>query len=124
VNAVQFGAGNIEASRKGAGSDQKAVVAEPSIPLQQELLQAGVESGSPSRVPELDRVIGVEALIVDVGPGLRLAAQVVLRERRTLVGSLGLITDQDDAAVEALRTEGLRRLRASQAGADDGESLC
>ena len=108
MDPVELGARDIEASRKGAGGDQEAVVAEASIAFEQELVQAGVESGGSSRVPELDRVLGIEALIVDVGPALGLAAQVVLRERRALVGPLGLIADQDDAAVEAFACEGSR----------------
>ena len=51
---------------------------------------------------------GTEALIVDVGRGLGLATQVVLREWRTLVGPLGLIADQDDPTRRSPRCAAFR----------------
>ena len=65
-------------------------------------------------------MLGVEALVVHVNllaPDL--AAQVVLRQRRALVGALLLGADQHDAAVEALLAERLGSLGAGEARADD-----
>ena len=65
-------------------------------------------SSASSREPGVDRVTGSRsiarsrcprrALGVDEGHLLGLAAQVVLGERRALVGSLGLVADQDQSA--------------------------
>ena len=69
-------------------------------------------------------LLGVEALVVDedlVAAGL--AAQVVLGQRRALVGTVELGADEHDAPVEALGPQGLGGLGAGQAGADDQERL-
>jgi hypothetical protein len=66
----------------------------------------------------------VEALVVDVdllAPDL--PAQVVLGQRRPLVGALGLGADQHQAAVEALGTQCLGGLRSGETRADDHECV-
>ena len=69
-------------------------------------------------------VLGVEALVVDVDLlAAGLAAQVVLGQRRPLVGALVLGADQHEAAVEALGAQGLGGLGAGEAGADDDVGL-
>jgi hypothetical protein len=69
-------------------------------------------------------VLGVEALVVDVDLlATDLAAQVILRQRRALVGPLALGSDEDDPPVETLLAKRLGGLRAGQAGADDDVSL-
>ena len=73
---------------------------------------------------QLDVVLVVVGGLVHVGGvALGLAAQVVLRERRALVGSLGLGADQHHAPVEPLLAQGLGRLAAGQARADDHMGL-
>jgi hypothetical protein len=65
-------------------------------------------------------VLGVVALVVHVdllAPDL--AAEVVLRQRRALVGPLLLRPHEDDAPLEALLAERLGGLGAREARADD-----
>ena len=109
VDAVELGAGNVEAAGPGAGRQQQPVVAESPIALEQQLLRPGLDPGHPGRGPKLDLVLAVEVGRVDVRLLGGLAAQVVLRQRRALVRSLGFVADQDQAAVEALLAQGLRR---------------
>ncbi len=52
------------------------------------------------------------------GVGLRLRAKNLLREGRSLVGTVGLFTDQDDAAVETLLTERFDGPASCEVGAD------
>jgi hypothetical protein len=48
-----------------------------------------------------------------------LAAEVAFRERRPIVGQLGLGADQDDVAVESFFTKGDGRGSSGQRSADD-----
>ena len=65
-------------------------------------------------------MLGVEALVVHVDLlAPHLAAQVVLRQRRALVGALLLRPHQHNAPLEALLAERLGGLRAGEARADD-----
>src|SRR5712691_2239620 len=56
------------------------------------------------------------------GLPLCLAEQVVLRQRRALVGPLALLADHDERAVEALIPQCLRGLGAGEACPDDDVS--
>ena len=68
-------------------------------------------------------MLGVPRLRVDEDAvAVGLALQVVLGQRRPLVGTVGSVTDQDDPAVEALLAQGLRGHGAGQAAADDDEA--
>ncbi len=67
---------------------------------------------------------GVEAFVVDVDLlAADLSAQVVLRQRRALVGALVFRADQHDAPVEAVLAQRLGGLGAGEAGADDDMGL-
>ena len=84
------------------------------------VLAGDVQTGGAHPGPELDVVLGVPAGVVHASLlALGAAEQVALRQRRPLVGHLRLAGDQDDAPVEALRAQGLGRLRAGQPTADD-----
>jgi len=48
-----------------------------------------------------------------------LAHQVALRQRGPFVGSFGFVADEHQPAGESLLAQGLCRLRAREAGADD-----
>jgi hypothetical protein len=52
-------------------------------------------------------VFVVERLVVNVGLGVGLAAQIVLGQRRALVGTFGFLTDEDEVSVESLLAQGL-----------------
>ena len=69
-------------------------------------------------------MLGVEALGVDVDPlALELAAQVVLGERRPLVGPLRLGADEHHAPLEAALAQRLGGLGAGEARPGDHERL-
>ena len=79
-----------------------------------------IDAGDPSAEDQFDVVLGVPALGVNVDLLLlRLALQVLLRQRRPLVRPLLLLADEDDAASEALVAKSRRRHRTGQAGARD-----
>ena len=123
-HAVQIGSGYREPARLGAGGEQQAVVAQPLAVVELELAACGVEGGGGMAEPQLDLLLGVEALLVDVqllAP--RLAAQVVLRQRRSLVGPLVLDADEHHPPLEALLAERRGGLGAGEAGADDHVGL-
>ena len=123
-HAVQLRAGDREPSRLGAGGQQQAVVAQPLAVVEGQLARRRVQAHRRSAEAQLDVVPGVEALVVDVDLlAADLATQVLLGQRRALVGPLVLGPDQHHAPVEALVAQGLGRLRAGQARADDHERL-
>src|SRR5918994_2032620 len=68
-------------------------------------------------------MLGVEVLVVDEGPRLGLATQVLLGQRRALVGMLGLVPDYDDPAHEALAPQGLGSLRSGESPTGDDVRL-
>ena len=122
VHAVELRAGDAQRPRLRAGGQQQPVVGEPLAAVELELAARGVEAGRRHAGAQFDVVLGVEARRMDGGRlAVRLAAQVVLRERRALVGPLRLGAQQYEAAVEALLAQGLGGLGAGEAGPDDGE---
>jgi hypothetical protein len=65
---------------------------------------------------------GVEPFLVHIeAVAVGFSAQVGLGQRRALIGPLGFLAEQQQAAVEALGAQGLGRLGAGQAGTDDHE---
>ena len=123
VDAVEVGArdGQPAAARSrspAAGGPSRGVSPSLSVAVR----ARGVDRRHLAPAQELDLLLGVEALGVDVdrvplGPAL----QVVLGERRALVGPVRLGPDEDDAPVEALLAQGLGRLRPRQARPHDHE---
>ena len=109
MHAVQFGAGDRRAAaarrRSRAGAASKRMRSPPSRTTSRAARSSAVDGRGE---PQLDVVVGVEAR-----PGRmrlltrRLAAQVVLRQRRALVWKFRLLAYQHYAAVEALLAEGL-----------------
>src|SRR5215211_8364965 len=68
-------------------------------------------------------MLGIEALVVDKGPRLGLATQVLLGQRRALVRALGLVPEDDDPAHEALPPQGLGGLRSGESPTGDDVRL-
>ena len=123
VDAVEIGAGHVEAPWHAAGGQEEAVVAQAPVSFEQELAHAEVDARHPGRGQKVDLMLGVERVRVDVRLVADLPAQVLLGERRALVGPLGLVADQHQLTVESLLAQRLCRLGSGQAGADDHESL-
>jgi len=79
-----------------------------------------VEAHGRTAQAQLDVLLGVEALLVYVdllAPSI--AAEVVLRQRRTLVRAFIFRADQHDASVEPLLAKRFGRFGTGEAGADD-----
>ena len=110
-HAVELAAGDAQPPRLGAGGQQQPVVARAARRRRARARAAPCRGRSTVRAEaQLDVVLGVEALVVDVDRlALGLAAQVVLRQRRALVGALGLGADEHQAPVEALARAASRR---------------
>ena len=123
-HAVEVAAGHGKAPRLAAGGEQQTAVVEPLAARQDDGRRAASIDCTTLEVAQLDVVRGVPALVL-LQPGglLALAAQEVLAERRPLVRTVRLGADEDDAPVEALLAEGLGRLAAGHAGADDDERV-
>ena len=85
----------------------------------------GVDGGDGGRHAQFDVMGFVEVSRVDGGTvEVGLAAQVVLGQRRSLVGADRFVADQNNPAVEAFAAQGLGGLGSGQAGADDHEGVC
>lgn len=93
VDAVEIGAGHVEAPGHAAGGQEEAVVAQAPIPLEQKLAHTEVDAGHPRRGQKVDLVLAVEGCGVDVRLVGDLPAEVLLGERRALVRPLGLVAD-------------------------------
>jgi hypothetical protein len=119
-HAVQIGSGDGQPSRLGAGGEQQPVVAHALAAVELELTTRRIEALGGASEAQLDLLLAVEVFVVDVQPFAPcLAAQVVLRQRRTFVGPLGLGADEHDAPIEALLAESRGGSGAGEAGADD-----
>ena len=123
-DALEVDARDVQAPRLGTGGEEQAVVVDPLATREHDLGGGDVDALRGHAGAQLDLLFRVERLLVHVGlVARRLAAQVILRQRRSFVGTLLLGADEQHAAVEPLLAEGLGGLRAGQAGADDHECL-
>jgi hypothetical protein len=100
----------------GLARQAQKLIAEAAVTFEQQLLEARVEVGYAGGAQEFDRILPVEGLVMDVGLALGWTVEIVLGERRTLVGALGPVTDQEQPTVEALFTKGFCRLGPGEAG--------
>src|SRR3954471_2831568 len=124
VDAIELRAGDRQAPRLPARGEDEPVVGDPLAGGEPCLTNGGLDPVDGGGGPQLDLVVVVERLGVDAsGIALGLAPQVVLGERGSLVGQLGLLADEDDPALEALRAQRLGGLGAGKRGADDQMGL-
>ena len=122
ADAVQAGAGQRQAARPRAGRQQQPVVGHALAAGEDDRGAVGVERLDRGAGAQLDRVLVVEALVVDVDRlVVGLATEDVLGQRRALVGPLALGAEQDDAALEALLAQRLGGLGAGQPGERCGD---
>jgi hypothetical protein len=120
VDAVQVLSGHGEAARGGPGGQQQPVVGDALARGQLQPAAGRIDRADRGGGAELDVVGGVEPLLVHVqAVAVGLAAQVRLGQGRAVVGPLGFVADQQQAAVEAFGAQGLGRFGASQAGPED-----
>ena len=111
VNAFEVVPGDVQSTGCSTGGEQQLVGDQARTGVEDHLPLGGSDAGDMRSEHELDLVGVVEALLIqeDVGGGL-LAEQDPLRQRRTVVREMGLATDENDSAVEAVGAE--RRCRA------------
>ena len=121
-DARQVGAGHGQRPRLGARRQQQSPEAEAAPVIGADLASPEVQVGGSSPGQDLDPVEGpgIGRLDPDVATVLR-PAQVVLGERRPLVGHLGLLGQHDDAPVEALLAQVDRRARRAEARPHDDD---
>ncbi len=97
-------------------------VAEPLARRESHGFPGPVDFGDPRPGQELDVVVAVERLRPQQQQvEADLAVQVVLRQRRALIGQHILVADQRDASVIAMLAQRRRQLEASMARADDDD---
>jgi hypothetical protein len=124
MDAVELRPGDIEPPRLGAGRQQQAVELEFPPAFRFHASLRGVQLAHRLTRQQLDRVLAVEAFVVDVSLlTLGLASQVVLAQRRAFIGPFRLGADQHHTAVEALVAKLLGRLGAGEARAHDHKCL-
>ena len=125
VDALQLRARQLQPSRARAGGDQQRVVADVgavALELHTALGRIDIRHGMTEQ--QLDLLVLVEGLVLDEQIlALGLATQVVLAQRRALVGELRLGADQQNPSVEAALAQLDRRFGACEAGANDHKCL-
>ncbi len=116
----RLGAGQRAGARPGG--DDEAVVVELLAVVERQRAAAQVERRGTSTEAPLDREHLVDGGRQHDAVGLPLTGEDLLRQRRPVVGGVGLVADHDDAARVALVAERLGRLHAGdgRAGDDDG----
>jgi hypothetical protein len=121
VHAVQGLAGDVEPPGRRTGGEQQLVVALRAA-LEDHRVRRPLDRRDADAGAQVDRVLRVPLGGVDEGRLPRLLAeQVVLGQRRALVGHLGLVAEQHNVAGEALGAQRLRGFGAGQAAAHDHE---
>ena len=124
MDALELAAGNAQPARRRARGQKEAVVGQRLVALQRELTPSRIETHDVLAAAQLDPVLLVERSFVHVGLlAIGLAAQVLLGQRRALVRTLRLGTQQHETAVVALLAQGLGCFCTGEAGADDNERL-
>jgi hypothetical protein len=105
VDAAQLGPGQGQAPRHRPGGQQQPLVADALAGGELEPTAGRVDRADRGGGAQLDVVGDVEPFLVHVEVvAVGLATQVGLGQRRALVGLLGLLAEQQQAAVEALGT--------------------
>ena len=120
----RVGTGQLQLARDRTGGEHELVVAEDVAVGQLDLMAFCVELHRGHAAVQCHVVVGVPLLVVDDRLLERgLALQVVLRQRRTLVGQVGLVGDEIEPARIALITQRLDGLGGGQATTDDDDAL-
>ena len=124
VDAFQIGAGNVEASRRGAARDQQLVERPLASVFEQHAATLQVEGRDDHVELDLDAVLCVERLGLDERVGdLRLTPEVLLGERRPVIRDERVGGKQPHRPVASGLAVRLDRPRGRKAAADDQELL-
>ena len=123
MHAGEVGPRDRQAPGPGPGGEQDGVVAEPLARREHDLAPGWLQPAHRRGQAQVNVVLVVVGRVVhERHVGLRLALEVLLRQRRPLVGPHRFLADERDPPVEALFPQGLSRLGSGQAGPDDDES--
>ncbi len=124
MDASEPGARNGERAGAAAGGEQQPVVGQGGAVVECHQAPAAVDRRRPSAESQLAVLLLIERHRADPQPvGVELARQVLLRQRRALVGKLRLVTHQHQAPAEAVAPQAVDGLRRGMARADDHDSL-
>ena len=103
----------VEPPHPAPGREEEPVIAEGAAGIELDPVGSGVDGSQPGPGQQLDGVVGVERLGAEQHPvPIRAPGEIVLRERRALVGRLVLLRHQEDLPVEALPAEAVHGLSA------------
>jgi hypothetical protein len=121
MHPLEVRAGDGERARAGAGGEQQLLVVDGGAVGEGEPPGGGVEAGGGLAGAQVG-VLRVPVLVDgEHRRAVGVAAEVVLRQRRALVGAVGFAGDDGEVAVVAFAAEGLRGGGGGEAAADDDE---
>ena len=116
---------HLEPPRPAADAQQQVVVGELAAVVEPDAPRAAVDGRHAHAEPRLDAVLLVEVRAAQPQPlALELAGEVFLRQRRAVVGQVGLVAHQHDRARVALAAQRVDGLHRRVARADDDDPLC
>ena len=124
VNAGKIAAGAGEAAGYAAGRPDQSAIADPPRVPQHDLTGRRIDRGGRHAEDHLHGALAPKGGRADQNALERLLArQIILRERRALIGQLRLGADHADAACEAELAERDRGLRAAMPRAHDQDVI-
>src|SRR6185436_18511043 len=124
VHARQLGTVDPEPARPRTGRDQGTLEGDPLAALEDDLVRVEVKLVDRRLEAQLDVVLGVEVIRERMRLfARRLAAQVVLRERRAFVRKLRLVAEEDQPAVVTPVSKRLGGLCAGESATDYHEGM-
>ena len=124
VDMRLVGARDRQADRLGAGREQQPVVGDRAPVGEHDLARTRIDAGDVRLEPQIDAVLGIEAVRAQRHPILRRAAgEIVLGQVRPVDGRRIVVAQHDDAALIVLAPEHLGRREAGRAAADDHDPV-
>lgn len=124
MHPAQVRTGHLKAAGRRTGRQQQLVVAQRLSARCVHFVCSAVDFGDSCAQTQVDVVFDVplRGMDVDLFP-LGAALQVTLRQRRSVIGALGLGPDEDDLAAETVGAQRFGCLGAGQPGAHDDKCL-
>ena len=118
------GAGNRETDRLGASCQQQAVVGDRAPVRELNLPPRHIDAGDLRPEPQIDTVLGIEALGPQRDPILlRISGEVILGQVRPVDGRHIVVAQHHDASLEMVTPEHLCCREAGGASADDHDPV-
>jgi hypothetical protein len=107
--------------RRRARRQQQLVIDEETSVAEHDGAGCGIDGDHPRSEQHVDVLVAVKGLVLDVRRLRRLAAQVLLGQRRTVVGKRRLLADEGDSPLAARLAIRGDRARGGQSTAGDHE---